>query len=145
MKEICLVIAYALLVGGGAGAIGAAQAADAAMAAPVEDYYAQLQQGLDEQVGVLAGVRDKVTADAACSALRKNLSQLEGLAGKTQPAELWRYIDNTPDAKQKLVERVQRLSLQLQRLEKAECYGSEGLGALLAPLFSSAATSREAP
>lgn len=145
MKGTCLVIAYAMLVGGGAGAIGAAQAADVAMAAPVEEYYKQLEEDLSEQIGLLDKARDKATADAACPALSRNLSRLEELTGKAQKAEFWRYIDNTPDVKQNLVERVQRLSLQLQRLEKVECYGSEGMKKLLAPLLNPAATPQAAP
>lgn len=105
-------------------------------AADVEVCYGALQAGLAEQVGILAGIKDGRTAAALLPALKTNVAKLADLSGPSRSAELWQHIDNTPGAKQELVRLVQGISGQLQRLEKAGCYGDGELKALLAPMLN---------
>lgn len=81
-------------------------------------------------------MKDGGTAAALLPALKKNVAALSDLARQAPSAELWQHIDNTPGAKQELVRLVQGISGQLERLEKAGCYGNGELEALLAPMLN---------
>ncbi len=55
------------------------------------------------------------------------------MKSESSRAELWRYIDNTPHLKGALIELVQKIALEYQRLEKASFFSSDELRILLAP------------
>lgn len=103
-----------------------------------QDAYARISEGLREEVRLLTGVTDAESARAAVEPLRRTMHTLAALNDEVDERELWRYIDNTPNLKQPLIEEMERLFVQLQRLEKAECYHCEPLQELLAPLLSPA-------
>ena len=103
-----------------------------------QDAYRQLASGLREEVRLLSGITDAATAAAAVEPLRLVLRQLSELQAQVDERELWRYIENTPDLKQPLIEETERLFVQMQRLEKAACYHHAPLQKLMAPLFNPA-------
>ena len=104
-----------------------------------QDAYARLASGLKEEVQVLAGITDATSAAAAVPALSSVLQKLAALSEQVNEKELWLYIDNTPDLKQPLVEEVEKLFVQLQRLEEARCYACKPLQSLLAPILKAPA------
>lgn len=103
-----------------------------------EAVYRQLAAGLQEEVRLLSGIVDQDTAQAAMEPLRKVVEALAALNSQINEKELWRYIENTPDIKQPLIEEVERLFVQLQRLEKAKCFHHTELQQLLAPMLNPA-------
>lgn len=107
-------------------------------ATPEDEAYNRLAAGLKAEVRLLTGITDAATAAAAVEPLQQLLHELAELNAQTNEKELWRYIDNTPNLKQPLVEEVERLFVQLQRLEQAECFGCAPLQQLLAPIFKPA-------
>lgn len=104
-----------------------------------QDAYARLAAGLKEEVQVLAGITDATSAAAAVPTLSSVLQKLAALNEQVNEKELWLYIDNTPDLKQPLVEEVEKLFVQLQRLEEAHCYACKPLQSLLAPILKAPA------
>lgn len=103
-----------------------------------QDVYGQLAEGLRQEVQLLSGISDAGSAQAALPALEQVIRTLAALNEQMDEKQLWRYIDNTPGLKQPLIEEIERLFVQLQRLEKAQFFGSEELHDLLRPMLSSA-------
>lgn len=112
----------------------------AAAEAPASDAYLRLRQGLEREVAILSGIQDAGTARAALPALRQNHAELSALKGEVAPAELWRYIDNTPHRKGPLVGLLQQMTQEFQRLEKEAFFSCEELRLLLAPQLNPSAT-----
>lgn len=119
MQSVCKLSALACAV------------ACAAQAEQEEEAYSRLCSGLAEQVSALSGVSDGASASAVVPELRRCLSALAVLQKETEAPTLWHYIDNTPGKKQALVELLQRLCLQFNRLEEAGFYGNAELESLL--------------
>lgn len=103
-----------------------------------QEAYRCLQEGLRAEVQLLAGVLDAASAQAAVEPLSRVISELAALNSRVDERELWRYIDNTPNLKQALIEDTENLFVQLQRLEKAQCFHCSALQDLLAPMLSPA-------
>lgn len=114
-------------------------AAPLAGALSEQEAYEQIAGGLREEVQILTGISDATSAAAAVEPLGQVLSKLAALNGEIGEKELWRYIDNTPDLKQPLIEEIELLFVQLQRLEKAKCYHCAALSKLLGKAFNPAA------
>lgn len=103
---------------------------------------AELEKGLLEQLQVLRGITDKAQAQARISALDRVLKKLQALNAKTNGAELWRYIDNTPGVKQPLITILEDTMVQLQRIERAKFFGNHELRRRLEPMVKSTPTPR---
>ena len=101
--------------------------------------YRQLAAGLQQEVQLLASVVDKASAEAALQPLARVMAELKGLNSEVNERDLWRYIENTPDLKQPLIEVTEQLFVELQRLEKARFFQHNGLKKLLAPMLNPAA------
>lgn len=101
-----------------------------------EDAYRRLAAGLQQEVELLAGIVDKASAEARLKSLSHVMKELAALNKQVADRDLWRYIENTPDVKQHLIETTEALFVELQRLEKAQCFQHAGLKKLLAPMFS---------
>lgn len=103
-----------------------------------QDAYRRLCSGLREEVQLLSGIVDEPSAQSAVEPLRRVVSELAAMNDTVDENELWRYIDNTPDVKQTLIEQIELLFVQLQRLEEEQFYHSESLQEVLAPLLKPA-------
>ena len=98
----------------------------------------QLEKSLREQLQVLRSMTDGKTAQASLPTLDQVLNKLRTLKAKTNDAELWRYIDNTPRVKQPLITILEDTMVQLQRIEQANFFGNNELRRRLAPMVRSA-------
>lgn len=108
-----------------------------ALSAPAEQAVCdRLAAGLRDEVQLLSGITDNASADAAAQPLARVLADLAALNAQVDEKELWLYIDNTPGIKQPLLEEIERLFVQLQRLEKAEFFHSRELSRLLTPIVT---------
>ncbi|MDO5471308.1 MAG: hypothetical protein Q4F38_08400 [Akkermansia sp.] len=114
-------------------------AACVAQAASEEDICKSLSRGLAEEEQVLAGVQDAATAAAAVPELQRVLAELSALHGQGDSTSVWLHIENTPELKNELIERLLKLAVQFRRLQKERFYGNNELGALLAPQLKPAA------
>ena len=108
-------------------------AACVAQAASEEDICENLAAGLEKQVELLADVDDAASAAEVLPELRRVLGELSALNGQCDESALWLYIENHVDVRQELLEYLLRLAAQFDRLQKAEYFGNQELGALLAP------------
>lgn len=106
-------------------AVPAAAAADAP-----EVTCAKLREALQAQVELMEGVRSAEDAAKAISPLRKSQEKQNELFGADDEA-LWEYISNTDGVKQPLVELLQRMAVQLSRLEECNYYDNAELKELL--------------
>ena len=107
-----------------------------AVAASPEEAAVQLRDALSREVATLESVTSADAAAEALPKLRAVLAELDAMDRSPEAQkDLWIHIDNTPGVKQPLIELVQRLCIQLTRLEKLHFYGHEGLRAALAPQF----------
>lgn len=104
-----------------------------------QDAYQKLEAGLREEVRLLGSIVDASTAKATLPALKKTMEELQSLNTQIDEQQLWRYIENTPAVKQPLIDHVERLFLELQRLEKNRCYSYKPLESLLKPMLIPAA------
>lgn len=91
---------------------------------------AKLREALQAQVELMEGVRSAEDASKAISPLRKSQEKQNELFGADDEA-LWEYISNTDGAKQPLVELLQRMAVQLSRLEDCNYYDNAELKELL--------------
>lgn len=107
-----------------------------AQAATEEEVCARLLAGLEEQVELLSSVNDPAGAESVIAPLRENMAALSALNGQVAESRLWLYIDNSQEIKLPLMEQLQLLSVQLQRLAKAGFFGSRELKAQLAPMIT---------
>ena len=97
-----------------------------------------LEDALCEETALLARVVDKASAEALVPELRDCLAKLEAMRGAGEAA-LWRYIDNTPDAKTRMVDVMERLARQFNRLEREGFFDCAELADALAPQLQSPA------
>lgn len=95
--------------------------------------YARLCNGLQEELQILSAISDTATANAAVKPLDNTLSLLAQRVEGVTDKELWSYIDNTQDNKLPLIELVQKLTVQFQRIEKAKFFGSHELREAMLP------------
>ncbi len=102
----------------------------------------QLEKGLREQLQVLRSMTDGTTVQTSLPALDHVLNKLRTLKAKTNDAELWRYIDNTPGVKQPLITILEDTMVQLQRIEQANFFENNELRRRLTPMVRSAPTPR---
>lgn len=100
-----------------------------------QEVYHKLASALHREVNLLASIVDKDTAQAALPELRQVVAELKSLHEQVNSEQLWRFIENTPDVKQPILEDAERLLVELQRLETARCYAVRPLYALLRPMF----------
>ncbi len=106
-----------------------------ALATP-EEACRQLGDALAREVEVLGSMTDAASAAAALPQLKAVLAELAAMDRSPEAEKaLWIHIDNTPGVKQPLLELVQRLCIQLRRLQKQKFYGNKGLRQALAPQF----------
>lgn len=91
---------------------------------------AKLREALQTQVELMEGVRSAEDAAKAISPLRKSQEKQNELFGADDEA-LWEYISNTDGVKQPLVELLQRMAVQLSRLEECNYYDNAELKELL--------------
>lgn len=91
---------------------------------------AKLREALQAQVELMEGVRSAEDAAKAISPLRKSQEKQNELFGADDEA-LWEYISNTDGVKQPLVELLQRMAVQLSRLEDCNYYDNAELKELL--------------
>ena len=98
--------------------------------------YPRLAAALHRQVELLSSITGAESARSALPELKKVMAELESLNRQVDSEQLWRYIENTPGIKQPLLEDAERLLVELQRLEMAQCYGVEQLRALLSPMLT---------
>ena len=95
-----------------------------------------LDETLCAEISLLERVVDKASAEAVVPELRDCLAKLAAMRGEGENA-LWRYIDNTPDAKTRMVEVMERLARQFTRLEREGFYDCAELAGILAPQLQS--------
>lgn len=95
--------------------------------------YARLCNGLQEELQILSAISDTATAKAAVKPLSNTLTLLAQRVEGVSDKELWSYIDNTQDNKLPLIELVQKLTVQFQRIEKAKFFGSHELRETMLP------------
>ncbi len=108
--------------------------ASPALASTPEECYLQLRGALERQLALLEPIVDAAGAEAAMPELKAVLQELESM-DRSEEAQgaLWEYIDNTEGKKMPLLELLQCLAMEFTRLQKAEFFGHDGLGRLLAP------------
>ncbi len=94
--------------------------------------YERLKTGLEKEVALLEKINDHSSAQSNTEPLRRLLADFAAQRRSCNEEDLWRYIDNTPDMKQPLVEQIELLFLQLQRIRQANYYGNAILQRLLA-------------
>ncbi len=104
-----------------------------AQAQSVEEAYAKLKSGLEEELQILTSITNTDEAKAAVPQLRTTLSALATPVPGVSDKELWYYIDNTTDHKLPLIELLQKLSVQFQRIQKAKYFGCYDLNETLMP------------
>ena len=80
----------------------------------------------------LESIQTATDAAGAVDQLRAALQAQQALLS-TDESALWQYIDNTEGRKQALVDLLERLALQLCRMETQQYYGSDELKTLLSP------------
>ncbi len=104
-----------------------------AQASP-EESCGRLRAGLEREVQLMAAMTDATSVAEKLPQLQAVLAELAAMDRSPEAQkELWLYIDNTEGVKLPLIELVQQLCVQLQRLQKQAFYGHEGLRAALAP------------
>ncbi len=108
-------------------------AALVAQADEVETAYAKLKSGLEEEVTILTTITDANSAKEALPRLRTVLTDLSTPQPGVSEKELWYYIDNTTDLKLPLIELIQKLSVQLFRLQNAKFFNYYELNETLMP------------
>lgn len=109
-----------------------------AQAVTEEEVCAQLQAGLEKQVELLSSVQDAASAKAVLAPLRENMAALAALNGQVSEDRLWLFIDNSQDIKLQLMEQLQLLSVQLDRLTRSDCFGNRELKIMIAPMITTA-------
>lgn len=97
--------------------------------------YEKLAQGLHEEVQILSRICSAETAHEKLPALKQAVAALKSLQQETDSQQLWRYIENTQGLKEPLINAVELLFIELQRLEKARFYGVKELAQLLRPML----------
>lgn len=99
---------------------------------PMAEVCDRLAAALEQETAALTRMQTAEDVPAALEELRSSLAALKSLMEVDQK-ELWLYIDNTPGAKQPLVDELERLALQFARLKNAGFFSNGELKALLAP------------
>lgn len=97
-----------------------------------------LEEALGAETALLARVVDKASAEALVPELRDCLERLAAMRGAGEAA-LWSYIDNTPDAKTRMVDAMERLAREFNRLEREGFFDCAELADALAPQLQSPA------
>lgn len=92
----------------------------------------RLVAALSDEVAALESVNSAADAPAGAEKLRASLKKLEALF-EVDEMLLWQYIDNTPGAKQPIVDVLELLAVQFGRMEKNQFFGNDELRRLLAP------------
>lgn len=95
--------------------------------------YDRLRGGLQEELQILSAISDNATAKAAVGPLSKTLALLAQRVEGVSDKALWTYIDNTQDNKLPLIELVQKLTVQFERIEKAKFFGCHELRETMLP------------
>lgn len=112
--------------------LGAASGLVQAAEAPAS--YRELISLLQQELSLLASVEDAASAAAVAPELSQVLEALATMEQRgTKAGALWEYMDNTAGAKAPLIEILQRLAIQFQRLEKCRFWECAELRALLRP------------
>lgn len=101
--------------------------------------YQKLLDGLRTEVRILSSITDADSAHTALPELKKTMQALEALNNEVEEKQLWNYLENTTDVKQPLLDELERLFGELQRIEKARYFGSKQLMQQLAPMVNPAA------
>ncbi len=99
---------------------------------PIAEVYARLDSAITQVVQALESIEQPQDADRAVAEVRAGIQAQQELLSVDEKA-LWQYIDNTDNAKQPLVDMLERLALQFARLEQSDYFGNAELRALLSP------------
>lgn len=95
-----------------------------------EETCTKLREALQQEVELLEGLRSADDVKGMLSDLRRSQKKQTELFGGDDAA-LWEYISNTDGVKLPLVELLQRLAVQLSRLEDCNFYDNAELKELL--------------
>ena len=96
-----------------------------------QEDYDKLLHAITTEVTILHGITDEASAASSVEHLESHLLLMAQLRKSTDETALWRYIDNTPGIKAPLIEQLEFLFVELQRIEKAEFFHCERLQQLL--------------
>lgn len=105
-----------------------------------EQAYHKLADGLHREVLLLERIIDAESAQSTLPALKQVLSELKALNDQVDTDQLWRYLENTPNVKQPLINDTESLFVELQRLAKAQFFSVKPLAELLRPMLTPAAS-----
>lgn len=99
---------------------------------PMAEVCDRLAAALEQETAALTRMQTAEDVPEALVELSTSLASLKALMEVDQK-ELWLYIDNTPGAKQPLVDELERLALQFARLQKVSFFNNKQLKEMLAP------------
>ena len=103
-----------------------------------QEAYQKLADALHRQVCLLSSITNESAAQAALPELKEIMAELSALNQQVDSEQLWRYIENTPDIKQPILEDAEQLLVELQRLESNRFFSVGALRDLLRPLLTPA-------
>lgn len=92
----------------------------------------RLVAALEQEVEALESIEEPGDVPAALEQLRAGLQAQEDLFA-VDTKLLWQYIDNTPGAKQPIVDVLELLAVQFVRMESKNFFGSAELRQILTP------------
>lgn len=104
----------------------------AAEADPMVEVCERLIAALEQEVEALESIEKAEDVPAALEQLRAGLLAQEDLFAVDQKL-LWQYIDNTPGAKQPIVDVLELLAVQFVRMESNNFFDSAELRQILTP------------
>lgn len=114
----------------------------AAEAEPMAAVCDRLVAALEQEAEALESITEAGDISAPLAKVRESLAAQQELFA-VDAGLLWQYIDNTEGVKQPIIDVLQRLALQFDRVEKAKFFGSAELRELLGPqVLATPATER---
>ena len=114
----------------------------AAEAEPMAAVCDRLVAALEQEAEALEALTEGGDVSAPLAKVRESLAAQQELLA-VDAGLLWQYIDNTEGVKQPIIDVLQRLALQFDRVEKARFFGSAELRKLLGPqVLATPATER---
>ena len=114
----------------------------ASEAEPMAAVCDRLVAALEQEAEALEALTEGGDVSAPLAKVRESLAAQQELLA-VDAGLLWQYIDNTEGVKQPIIDVLQRLALQFDRVEKARFFGSAELRKLLGPqVLATPATER---
>lgn len=99
---------------------------------PMQKVCERLIAALEQETEALESINQPADIPAGLEKLRASLQALQELFAEDETL-LWQYIDNTPGAKQPIVDVLEELALQFARMEKENFFSNAELREVLAP------------